>query len=224
MGADETAKTTPTSDDVVHVQIVLDRSGSMAPIAAATVDALNGLLAKQRAHPGLARLSLADFDSQEPFRVVIDAVPIAEVLDLDEADFQPRGGTPLFDAIGRAVERCDVRAAESPDEDQVLVVITDGHENASTDYTGPAVSNLLDVRQESGWSVLFLGANQDSFATADALKMKQGNVRDFDATPQGIHDAVDLAATAVYDQRTRSKPERRAAKDMLLDEAEGDRG
>ena len=74
------------ADDVVHVQIVLDRSGSMRPIAAATIDALNGFLAKQRAHSGMLRLSLVDFDSREPFRIVIDAVPIAEVMDLTEAD------------------------------------------------------------------------------------------------------------------------------------------
>ena len=210
-------------NDVVHVQIVLDRSGSMEPIAAATIDALNGFLSQQRTHPGMLRLSLADFDSKEPFRVVIDAIPVAEVLDLTEADYQPSGGTPLLDAIGRAVERCDLRAAESPDEDQVLVVITDGHENASTDYSGPVVSNLLDARQESGWSVLFLGANQDAATTGTAMKMKQGNVRDFDATDSGVHEAIAMASTAVFEHRSRGKAERHALKDDLFDDVEGDR-
>lgn len=215
--------TSPDPNDAVHVQIVLDRSGSMRPIAAATIDALNGFLAKQRAHPGMLRLSLADFDSREPFRTVFDAIPIAEVLDLTEADYKPRGGTPLLDAIGRAVERCDGRAAECPEEDQVLVIITDGHENASTDYSGADVSTLLDARQESGWSVLFLGANQDAVTTGTELKMKRGNVRDFDATASGVMDAVALASTAVFEHRTRGKAQRRQLKDELFDDVEDGR-
>lgn len=209
-------------DDEVHVQIVLDRSGSMGPIAAATVDAINGFLAKQRAHPGILRLSLVDFDSQEPFRLVIDGVPIAEVVDLTEDDYEPRGGTPLLDAIGRAVERLDARVAELADEDQVLVILTDGHENASTDYTAARISKLLDARQEAGWTVLFLGANQDSFATGRAMRMKKGNVRNFDASADGVQSAVTLAADAVYAHRSRSRVERSLVKDELFDIEESD--
>ena len=208
--------------DVVHVQIVLDRSGSMNRIAAATIDALNGFLAKQRAHPGTLRLSLVDFDSQEPFRIVIDAVPIAEVVDLTEADYEPRGGTPLLDAIGRAVERLDARVCELPDEDQVLVILTDGYENASTDYTAARISALLDARQEFGWTVLFLGANQDSFATGASMQMKRGNVRDFDATADGVQAAMTLAADAVLSHRSRTRLERRMRKDELFDIEESD--
>jgi hypothetical protein len=205
-------------DDVVHVQIVLDRSGSMGSIAAATVDAVNGFLAKQRAHPGMARISLADFDSQEPFRTLIDAVPVAEVLDLTADDYQPRGGTPLFDAIGRAVERCDTRSVDHPDEDQVLVILTDGLENASTDFDGPTISTLLDARQESGWAVLFLGANQDSFTTGDSLSMKPGNIRNFDASTQGVLYAMTAAGDALAEHRSRPKERRRTRKDDLFDQ------
>jgi Mg-chelatase subunit ChlD len=203
---------------------VLDRSGSMGSIADATVDAINGFLTKQRAHPGMLRLSLADFDSQEPFRMVTDAVPVAEVIDLTEADYQPRGGTPLLDAIGRAVERIDARVGELPDEDQVLVIITDGYENASTDFSGEVVAALLDARQEAGWTVLFLGANQDSFATADVMNMRRGNVRDFEASRAGVRAAVDLASAAVIDHRSRTPVERSRTRDELFDLRDQDEG
>ena len=103
------------------------------------------------------------------------------------------------------------------------MIITDGLENASTDYSGADVSTLLDARQESGWSVLFLGANQDAVTTGTELKMKQGNVRDFDATATGVKDAVALASTAVFEHRTPRKAERRQLKDELFDDVEGDR-
>jgi hypothetical protein len=214
-----TPDTPPSSaDDVVHVQIVLDRSGSMDRIASATVDAINGFLTKQRAHPGMLRLSLADFDSQEPFRIAIDALPIAEVIDLTGADYQPRGGTPLFDAIGRAVERCDARVALFPDEDQVLVVMTDGLENASTDCEADTISKLLDARQEAGWAVLFLGANQDSFRTGRSMSMRAGNVRNFESNPDGVRYAMQTTSDALIEHRSRSKQRRRSLKDRLYDQ------
>ncbi len=205
------------TNDVVHAQIVLDRSGSMTPIAFATIDALNGFLAKQRVLPGVLRVTLADFDSQEPFRIVTDAIPVAEMVDLTPSDYEPRGATPLFDAIGLAVERCDARVKADPDEDQVLVIITDGLENASTDFDGPKIAALLEARQEAGWAVLFLGANQDSFATGQGMQMRGGNVRNFAASDAGIHDALSKASDAIIDHRTTARSERRLLKDELFD-------
>ena len=74
----------------------------------------------------------------------------------------------------------------------------------------------------AGWTVLFLGANQDSFATGRAMRMKQGNVRDFDASADGVQSAVTLAADAVYAHRSRTRPERRLRKDELFDIEERD--
>lgn len=224
--SEKTAKNPGNDDatnDVIHAQIVLDRSGSMTPIAYATIDALNGFLAKQRVLPGVLRVTLADFDSQEPFRIVADAIPVAEMLDLTPTDYEPRGATPLFDAIGRAIERCDARAQADAEEDQVLVIITDGLENASTDFDGPKIAALLEARQEAGWAVLFLGANQDSFATGSQLGMHGGNVRNFAATSSGIRDAVDLAADTVAHHRARPSETRRSAKDDLFDQTERQR-
>jgi Mg-chelatase subunit ChlD len=204
----------------VHVQMVLDRSGSMHPIAAATVDAINGFLAKQRKQPGVLRITLADFDSQEPFRIVADAIPIAEMMDLTPADYQPRGGTPLLDAIGLAVERCEARAVADSQEDQVLVIITDGHENASTDFTGQQIAKLLEAKQEEDWTVLFLGANQDSFATGAGINLREGNVRDFSADASGIKDALLLTSDAVSTHRSRGREERARRKDTLFDETD----
>lgn len=75
----------PAANDAVHVQMVLDRSGGMGPIKLATVGAINGFLAKQRKQPGMLRITLADFDRQGPFRIVTDAIPIAEMVDLTPA-------------------------------------------------------------------------------------------------------------------------------------------
>lgn len=204
----------------LHVQIVLDRSGSMEPIALSTVDAINGFLSKQRKQPGVLRLTLADFDSQEPFRIVADAIPIAEMLDLTPADYAPRGGTPLLDAIGLGIERCATRVATDPEEDQLLVVITDGEENASTDFTNAKIAEMVEAKQEEGWTILFLGANQDSFATGGALNLSAGNVRDFQANHDGVKNMLIMTSDAVSAQRGRSRSERAASRDRLFDEGD----
>jgi len=147
-------------DSTMHVQIILDRSGSMKPIALATVDAINGFLSKQRKQPRHLRISLVDFDSREPFRIVTDAIRIAEIMDLAPSDYDPRGGTPLLDAIGLGIDRCSARVAADPTEDQLVVVITDGAENASTDFTNAQIAELVTAKQEEGWTILFLGANK----------------------------------------------------------------
>lgn len=204
--------------DKIHVQIVLDRSGSMDSIAAATIDGLNGFLTKQKAIPGKCLLSLADFDSQEPFRLAIDAIPLAEMRDLGPDDFRPRGGTPLLDALGLAIQRCDQRVKADADEDQVLVIVTDGAENASTDFDGPQVAKLLKKRQAKGWTVLYLGANQDSFAVGASLNLSAGNVTNFEATDAGVRSAFSTADDALMTHRSRSRSERMSAKDGLFDE------
>ena len=102
-----------------------------------------------------------------------------------------------------------------------MVIVTDGYENASTDFSADVVSKLLDARQEAGWTVMFLGANQDSFATGESLSMRRGNVGDFDATDQGVRDAMGLASDAIHTHRSRDKQTRRAYKDDLLDEHRG---
>lgn len=209
-------KNTEAAPDKMHVQILLDRSGSMETIAAATIDGLNGFLAKQRAVPGICRLSLADFDSREPFRLIADAIPMAEMRDLGPNDFQPRGGTPLFDALGLAIERCTARAKSDPVEDQILVIVTDGAENASTDFTGPEIAKKLKKRQTKGWTVLYLGANQDSFAVGSDLNLSAGNVANFVATDAGVQSAFDVVDAALVTHRSRTRTERIERKDDLL--------
>ena len=100
-GDDATPGATPPAD--VHVYVLLDRSGSMAAMVDDVIGGFNGLLADQRADGADARMTFVQFDTVDVQHTVADAVPIAEVLPLDRASFQPRGGTPLLDASGNQV-------------------------------------------------------------------------------------------------------------------------
>ena len=84
----------------VNISAVLDRSGSMASISDDVVGGFNTFLAEQRKQERGGRVTLVQFDGQDPFEVLIDGEDLDSVKDLDSARYIPRGNTPLYDAIG----------------------------------------------------------------------------------------------------------------------------
>ena len=162
----------PTPD--VHLYILLDRSGSMASMADDVIGGFNHLLAEQKAQGPDARITLVQFDGQDPQEVLADAVPLAEMVDLDANTFVPRGATPLLDATGLILARAAARAAQraaagEPAEEIVVVSITDGHENASGEFTLAAINQLVAAHQAAGWTFVFLGAALDVYGESQRL-------------------------------------------------------
>ena len=100
-----TASTDPADDVPVHVSFLIDRSGSMSGLEGDVVGGFNAFVANQRKEPGECRLTAVQFDGQDPFEVLRDAADIGSVTDLRLHDYQPRGNTPLFDALGNLIAR-----------------------------------------------------------------------------------------------------------------------
>ena len=201
----------------VHVSVVLDRSGSMSSIADDVVGGYNEFLAKQRREAGEARVTLVQFDSDDPFEVLVDGVDLKKVQDLDRSRYEPRSTTPLFDAVGRMIARIDAgiarrKADDLPAEDQVVVIITDGLENASREYDRATVFALVDQRaQEQDWTFVFLGANQNAYEEGAKVGVAAGNTADWDASAAGTKDMFRKLsqATAAY----RGKPSMQRVRD-----------
>ena len=82
--------------------------------------------------------------------------------------------TALLDAGGRASTETGDRLGKMAEHDRpglvVLVIITDGHENSSHEFTRPQIRSMIELQQKTyNWQFTFLGANQDAFAEAGAL-------------------------------------------------------
>src|ERR1043165_4100560 len=89
--------------DYTHLAVILDRTGSMESIRDDTIGGFNAFLNAQKDAPGQATLTLAQFDSQDPYEIVHHFKPLGEVPELTRETFVPRASTPLLDAIGRGI-------------------------------------------------------------------------------------------------------------------------
>ena len=134
---------------------------------------------------------------------------------LRREDYVPRAGTPLFDAIGSLVARADERIKRrerdgQPEEDQTLIILTDGLENASREFTGPQIAALLDARKEMGWAIAYLGANQDALAEAGRIGVDQRSASNFRATEDGLSRAYSSMSRGISERRRMLRTDRRS--------------
>ncbi len=165
--------------DQTFIELLLDRSGSMASCRDATLGAANEYITGSQADPALngASFALTIFDSAS-IETIRDGI-MSEIAPLTAADFVPRGSTPLLDAIGRSIASLDAKLAKAGAKRAVLVVATDGQENASRKHTFDSISLLIKARQEEGWLVIFLGAGLEAAKQGAKLGVDAGKVAAF---------------------------------------------
>ena len=160
--------------NLLSIRIVLDRSGSMRGSEKSTINALNRYLNDLKKAAVKGFITLSTFDS-ESIEVPIKEVHVDDLKDFSTDLLQPRGSTPLFDAIGLAIfnlENIDSVAENK----KVLVIVTDGRENASKEYNYTNIKKMINEKEESGWLIIYLGADHDVFAQAESLNFKKEKI------------------------------------------------
>lgn len=156
-----------------HDFILLDRSGSMSSQWVEAVNSVNAYvkkLADQRVDTGV---TLACFDAPSgalDFTILRDRIIPSTWHEVAGGEAPPRGMTPLNDAIGKIVT-----LAKAGNYDRLaLIIMTDGMENASREYSLGSAKALLDDCRAKGWQVIFLGANFDNIAQATSYGTQFG--------------------------------------------------
>lgn len=127
--------------------------------------------------------------------------PIAQVPPLE---LQPRGMTALYDAVGRLITDVGAELAGRPENERpgtvIVVVLTDGHENSSREWTHEAVRALITQQQELySWIFLFLGANMDAVETGSRMGFRRQDSITYAAAPEAV--AGVFRAAAAYSER-----------------------
>jgi Mg-chelatase subunit ChlD len=165
--------------DLADITLVVDRSGSMGSIRDDAEGGVNAFIADQAKEPTQALLTLVQFDTEYEF--VHNGLPIEQV---PKYELNPRGSTALLDAVGRAISETGQRLARMPEADRpglvIFVVMTDGHENSSKEFTKAQIKELIERQQNQyQWHFTFLGANQDAFAEAGGMGIHAAGVANY---------------------------------------------
>ena len=163
-------------------------------------------------------MTLVQFDSQDPYEIIHNGIPIGKVPELTRQQYQPRGGTPLLDALGTLITRIDQRLGDlGTSEDQIVVVFTDGFENSSTTWSRSKLFQAIESRRAAGWTFVYLGANQDSYHEAGRLGFDHTNTQNFRGDGLGTRSAMRSVDRAVSDYRRSSASEKLRRKKDLFD-------
>lgn len=185
---------------LTELVFILDRSGSMSGLEADTIGGFNALLEKQRREPGEALVSTVLFDNES--QVLHDRVRLEDVRPLTDKDYCARGCTALLDAVGGAIHHIGnvhkyAREEDVP-EHTLVVITTDGMENASRRYDAERVKRMVRRQQEKyGWAFLFLGANIDAVETAGHLGLAPRQAANYHSDSEGTALNYEVLSDAV---------------------------
>ena len=194
------------SENVEADEIILiaDRSGSMFSIQTDAQGGINSFI-KEQQKQGNANLTLIEFDDN------IDAVyKQTDIKDVQDYILSPRGATALYDAIGVTLANADNVTTTGK---KIVVIVTDGGENASREWTQKAVFDRIDSLKEKGWDFLFLAANQDAMQIGTSLGMDAGETLNFASTSEGASAAYAVATS--YTSNLRGGWSKSAAMDQI---------
>jgi Mg-chelatase subunit ChlD len=145
-----------------HICLVLDRSGSMQSVQGDALGSVNTYIqtAKQDRALYEARFSMITFSSEGVSTIRKHEI-MEMVMPIGSEEYRCSGWTPLYDAIGRGIGILDEASEGNPEDRAILVVMTDGLENASKEFNHERITSLIKARQERGWLVTFLGEGLD---------------------------------------------------------------
>lgn len=204
------------SRDVI-IGFCLDETGSMGSCVEETISGFNeyiGDLKKQEGKTTITLMKFSDVAASEPtHRMFCENAPVEDVPELSHENYVPRGQTPLFDAIGHTLVKVKegLKATKDlPKEQQpqpIVVIQTDGQENASREYTRQMIFDMIRKREKQGWLFIYLGADQDAYVAervAVAMGLQADSSMAYGAQgptgPMGIASAAG-SVSAVRDMR-----------------------
>lgn len=195
---------TPSTKSKLYVAMVLDQSGSMQRGAKETIDGFNEQMqsVKQGATDEVdVEVVFTTFDSTARINKLF--VNLSEMGDLTDTDYRPNGLTAMYDGVGITMEALRARPdIDDPNTKVLLVILSDGYENASKQFSQERVAELIqDVKTTERWTITYMGANQDLSEITDKLNIDKGNTVIFDASSaEGYQKGASMRsmATAAY--------------------------
>ncbi len=192
---------------LTELVFILDKSGSMAGLETDTIGGFNAMLEKQKAVEGECLITTVLFD--HTYELLHDRTDIRAVNPITEKEYAVGGMTALLDAVGRTIDKIDKAqehtAEEYRAEKVMFVIITDGAENSSKEYSAPAIKKAIEHRKaKQGWEFVFLGANIDAAEAAGNLGISADRAQNYHADAKGTRLNYCVMSDAVSAYRKHS--------------------
>lgn len=166
---------------VTDVIFILDKSGSMRYYTDETIRGFNTMLDVQRKEEGRAYITTVLFNEKSVY--LHEREEIEKVKKLTRKDYEAGGCTALLDAVGDAIEKAGRSRCGNK---TVVIVITDGLENASVNYTYKEIREKIASRRLQGWEFIFLGANIDVAAEAEKIGIPMRRAAGYCQDDEGV--------------------------------------
>lgn len=177
------------------VALLLDETGSMQVCKTSTISGFNEYVESLKSDKDVKyRFTLVKFNTMH-ITTVYDKAKVADVIPLTTDTYIPNWTTPLYDAIAHIIKLC-----EESKKKKIIVIMTDGQENASREYSRQGIFDLISKKCDEGWEFVFLGANQDAWVEAGGIGIPQASAATY---KQG--DEVGAMGTAYLATRDIAK-------------------
>ena len=185
---------------LTELVFILDKSGSMSGLESDTIGGYNSMLKKQQSIEGECHITTVLFDNY--YELLHDRIDIKAVSLITEKEYQVGGSTALLDAIGNTIHKignAQKHTAENYRAEKVMfVIITDGEENSSREYSVEKVKAQIERQKAKfGWEFIFLGANIDAVQTARRFGIAPDRAIDYLADSEGTELNFKVMASAV---------------------------
>lgn len=190
--------------NATDITIVLDSSSSMGRLVDETIGGFNAFIEEQKQVKSPATVTLLSFADRS--RYIFNAVPLEDVPVLTRETYRPMGNTALNDAVARAIIDTGIRLeaiepSARPNK-VIVVIVTDGEENASQENTKADVCRMVEHQtSQYNWLFIYLGANVNAFDEARGLGIKVGNAANYMATPTSAAAAMRVNSANIASAR-----------------------
>jgi len=198
--------------NLTELVLILDRSGSMSGLESDTIGGYNAMIEKQKKEEGEANVTTILFDDK--VETLHNRVSIKDIKTITEKEYYVRGCTALLDAIGQTIHFMDNGQKFAKEEERakkvIFVVITDGYENSSHEYSQATIKKMIESQKRMNhWEFIFLGANIDAIATAKQFGINEDGAVNYIADARGTELNYHAVSDAVSYCRKEGKIDKR---------------
>ncbi len=191
---------------LTELVFVLDRSGSMGGLESDTIGGFNSVLMKQKDEEGEAYITTVLFDDK--YELLHDRFNLRRISQMTDKEYFVRGTTALLDAVGKTIHKIGNVQKYAADEERaekvMFVIITDGMENASVEYSYSQIRKMIERQKKKyGWEFIFLGANIDAVETAGRFGIAQDRAANYHADSEGTMLNYEVISETVSMLRTK---------------------